>query len=69
MIKRIKMLLPAVLAVLLLAGCNVQSANPVGYFRVIFQLPMPSGPCILLTFGRSFQRVPWHINNTFIIVG
>ena len=26
MIKRIKMLLPAVLAVLLLAGCNVQSA-------------------------------------------
>ena len=35
-----------------------------GYFLTAYALQT----VILLAFGRSFQRVPWHINSIFIIV-
>jgi len=42
----------------------ISEQNPVGYFLIIYAFQA----LILLAFWQSFQRVPWQIKNTFIIV-
>ena len=47
--------------------CNTCTKSR-GLFSGYFSAAYAFRTLILLTFGRSFQRVPWQMNNTFIIV-
>ena len=46
--------------------CNICTKSR-GLFSGYFSAAYAFRTLILLTFGRSFQRVPWQINNTLII--
>ena len=46
--------------------CNTCTKSR-GLFSGYFSAAYAFRTLILLTFGRSFQRVPWQINSTFII--
>ena len=46
--------------------CNTCTKSR-GLFSGYFSAAYAFRTLILLTFGRSFQRVPWHINKIFII--
>ena len=47
--------------------CNICTKSR-GLFSGYFSAAYAFRTLILLTFGRSFQRVPWQINSIFIIV-
>ena len=47
--------------------CNTCTKSR-GLFSGYFSAAYAFRALILLTFGRSFQRVPWQMNSTFIIV-
>ena len=47
--------------------CNTCTKSR-GLFSGYFSAAYAFRTLILLTFGRSFQRVPWQMNKTFIIV-
>ena len=47
--------------------CNTCTKSR-GLFSGYFSAAYAFRTLILLTFGRSFQRVPWHTNSIFIIV-